>query len=385
MSRENLNIANYHIRYTHIFIFTSFLFFILARTAVPCSTFMLKKGNVFIVGHNLDERSFIPGCIVVNKRGVTKKGITFEELRTGKKDVSLPLTWTSKYGSVTYNPFGRDFPDGGLNEAGLYIGEMTLVETRFPEDETKPKIFMSLWIQYVLDNFESVEQVISSTDEIMLDGWGWHFFIVDSNGNAAAIEFIDGKTLIYRYKKLPVTALCNSTYPDEMKQLAEYEGFGGEKPVVLEDKKTPRFVHVAHMLKKFNPDEDSPVDYGFDILQSLERGGTQWSLVYDVKNMCVYFRTVKTRKIRYVDFNSFNFSCDTPVKMMDIHADLEGDIKHAFSDYSAELNQKFLKTAIENLTAKDPGTEEFLAPGERTPQDLIDNFASYPEHTKCRK
>jgi len=237
----------------------------------------------------------------------------------------------------------------------------------------------------VLDNYESIEQVIRSIDEIMLDGWGWHFFTVDSNGNAAAIEFINGKTLIYRDKDLPVTVLCNSAYPNEMKQLAKYKGFGGENPVVLEGKKAPRFVQAAHMLKKFNPEKDSPVDYGFDLLQNLERGGTQWSLVYDIKNMRVYFHTVNTRKIRYIDLSSFSFSCDTPVKMIDIHAELEGDIKDAFDDYSAGLNRKFLKTAIVNLTARDSGTEEFFAPGERTPQDLIVNLASFPERTKCRK
>ena len=89
-----LSLIGYHIRYNHILIFTLFFFFILARFVVPCSTFMLEKGNVLIVGHNLDENSFIPGCIVVNKRGVAKKGISFEELRTGMKDISPPLTWT---------------------------------------------------------------------------------------------------------------------------------------------------------------------------------------------------------------------------------------------------------------------------------------------------
>ena len=372
-------------RYAPVFVFITFLFFVSARTVVPCATFMLKNGKELIVGHNLDENSFIPGCIVVNKRGVIKKGISFEELRTGKNDDSPPLTWTSKYGSITYNPLGRDLPDGGLNEAGLYIGEMSLNETRFPEDNTKPKMFMSLWMQYVLDNFESVEQVIKSTNEIMLDGWAWHFFTVDSKGDAVAIEFIDGKPLIYRDRELPVTALCNSTYPDEMKRLAEYSGFGGDKPVVLEDHKTPRFVHAAHMLKEFKSDKDSPVDYGFEILQSMERGGTQWSLVYDINNMRVYLRTVKSRKIRYVDFSSFKFSCDTPVKMIDIHADLSGNIEDAFSEYSPELNREFVKTAVENLTGRDPGTEEFFAPGDRTPQDLIDNLASFTEHTKCRE
>jgi hypothetical protein len=35
-----------------------------------------------------------------------------------------------------------------MNEAGLYIEEMTLDGTRFPEDHSKPLIFMVQWMQY---------------------------------------------------------------------------------------------------------------------------------------------------------------------------------------------------------------------------------------------
>jgi len=372
-------------RHTFTVFFVSITILAFASTIFPCSTFILKEEDILIVGHNLDENSFIPGRIVVNKRGITKEGVSFEELRTGIKNESPLLTWTSKYGSITYNPLGRDFPDGGLNEAGLYIGEMSLNETRYPEDSTKPTIFMSLWMQYVLDNFNSIEQVIASTNEIMLDGWSWHFFTTDGSGNAAAIEFIDGNVMVYRDKDLPVTALCNTIYPDEMKRLAEYKGFGGEKPLVLDDRKTPRIVNVAYMLKEFNPNESVPVDYGFEILQSLERGVTQWSVLYDVKNMRVYWRTVKARNIRYVDFNSFDFSCNTPVKMVDIHTNLGGNARSSFIDFSAELNRNFVTTAIENLTTEKPDVEEFFTPGERTAKDLIDGLASFSEQTKCRE
>jgi len=42
-----------------------------------CSTFLLKKGNSFLIGHNLDDgnREAVPGNIFINKRGKNKKSI----------------------------------------------------------------------------------------------------------------------------------------------------------------------------------------------------------------------------------------------------------------------------------------------------------------------
>jgi choloylglycine hydrolase len=29
------------------------------------------------------------------------------------------ISWISKYGSITFNQYGREFPTGGMNEKGL--------------------------------------------------------------------------------------------------------------------------------------------------------------------------------------------------------------------------------------------------------------------------
>ena len=92
-----------------------------------------------------------------------------------------------------------------MNEAGLCIWEMGLDNTEFMENDTLPKLFMSQWMQYVLDNFESVDQVIRSTFEIVLDGWDWHFFTGDRDGSCAAIEFLGGEPVVHTGKSLPVT------------------------------------------------------------------------------------------------------------------------------------------------------------------------------------
>jgi hypothetical protein len=121
----------------------------------PCQTFTLKKGSALIVGHNLGNRGHVPGVVVINKRGVRKAAVSWQELLSGQPAPNPPFEWTSKYGSVTFSPFCRDFADGGMNEAGLFISEMTLDGTRFPEDDSKPVLFMMLWMQYALDNLDS--------------------------------------------------------------------------------------------------------------------------------------------------------------------------------------------------------------------------------------
>jgi Penicillin V acylase and related amidases len=44
-----------------------------------------------------------------------------------------PIEWISKYGSITFNQSGREFPHGGINEKGLVIEQMWLDEAAYPE------------------------------------------------------------------------------------------------------------------------------------------------------------------------------------------------------------------------------------------------------------
>jgi len=354
-----------------------------SNDAFPCQTFMLKKGDILIAGHNLGMPMHIPGVMVINKRGVLKKGITWYEILSGKLSPTPLVTWVSKYGSLTFNPFCRDFPDGGMNEAGLFIEEMTLGETKFPEDHSKPKIFMMQWMQYVLDNFETVDQVIQSTSEMTLDGWAWHFFSADRKGNAAVIEFLDGKAVIYKGKDLPVAALCNTKYEEEIKNLKTFEGFGGKKSISLKDHTIARFIHIAYMLRNYTPTKDSAIEYGFKILHQLDRGGTQWSFLCDLKHLKAYIRTAKSEEIRYVNLKSFDLSCNTPVKMLDIHADLSGNVEKNFQDYTLETNRNFVVQSFKVLESR--GFIDFVQSQGSTVNQVIERIASYSETTTCRK
>ncbi len=384
-------LGQFHIRSTQQKLATATIILIsffccFLQTGLGCSTFLLKNGSVLLAAHNLDMPDHIPGAIVINKRNVMKTRSSWLELTTGEKDPSPNLTWTSKYASVTFNPLGRDYPDGGMNEAGLFIEEMTLTGTKFPEDPSKPRIFMMQWMQYVLDSFSTVDQVIKSASQVTIDGWAWHFFTADKEGNAAVLEFLNRELVVYKGENLPLSALCNTKYSQEIERLGTYEEFGGDTPVSLENKKDiPRFVHAAYMLKHFDPSKNRPVDYAFQTLKQLERGVTQWSFVCDLKNLRVYFRTAPAQRIRHFDLLSFDLSCSTPVKIIDIHADLEKDISEKFKDYTLDLNRKFVKLGIDTLFGSSPQARAVVFKSQDTSlEKLGERIALYPERTKCK-
>jgi choloylglycine hydrolase len=344
---------------------------------------MLQEVNTLIIGHNLDMPYEIPGMIVVNKRGVSKTNISWYEISTSRKPTSPTIRWVSKYGSITFNPLGREFPDGGINEAGLYIQEMTLTDTKFPEDNKLPRMFMMQWMQFQLDNYNTVTQVLDNLSKIILDGWSWHFFVADSKGNCACIEFIEGKTIIYTGAKMPIPVVCNTIYPHELQLLEQYEGFGGRQKVELENKQIPRFIHAAYLIKNYIETSKIATSYGFEILESMNRGATQWSYIIDVTKKQVYFRTSIGKKIKYFDYSKMDFSCQSPVKIIDINSNLQDDVLKQFINYSTKINEQFIQRAIKSIDKNGTFSRQIESEGN-TIQNVIKTMASYPNKTICK-
>lgn len=107
---------------TRLYIATSLIIFscLIAQSSHACTTLFLDKGNQLVVGANFDW--MVPyGLVVINKQNVSKKAMLHPEWGTGKK-----ASWTSKYGSVTFNFASREIAWGGMNEAGLVAASMML-------------------------------------------------------------------------------------------------------------------------------------------------------------------------------------------------------------------------------------------------------------------
>lgn len=362
-----MNIMKY---YKKFLIINVLVFSLALQTGQACTTFSLIHDGQQVFGKNYDWH-LDRGLMIINKRGVLKKAMPGTQ-----KDPGRYAVWTSKYGSLTFNQYGREMPLGGINEAGLVVELMMLVGTKYPEPDARYAIKDLQWIQYQLDNFSRVEEVISSDAQLRILTYeepGLHFLVADNTGNCAIIEFLDGKLNLHTQDTMTVKALANNTYAESREFLKMHKGFGGQFPIAKGESSLIRFIYTAKMLKSYDPlVKKSIVDYAFDILENVSQSSTKWSIVYDQQSLRVYLRTSLNQKIRYVDLNSLNFSCAMPVKVLDITADLSGNIGNEFYEYSRQINLDLIRYAIKETS--------FI---RNMPEQFIDQRAKYPESTHC--
>ncbi|MCP4154823.1 MAG: linear amide C-N hydrolase [bacterium] len=335
---RNIKISNILFRIT----LTALLVLVVATGVdlLGCTSFLLKNGQDLFFVHSLNQGNVksVPGMVFINSRGQWKNGYDWPNLVNPKKETLPNMVWKSKFGSVTFNPFGKDLPDGGMNEAGLYIWEKNF-DAGYPNNKNKPKLFQCLWMQYVLDNFSSVDEVIKNAHQMSIDGWGWHYFVADKTGKTAIIDFLDGKVTIYSGSEMPVPLACNSHYSEAMQWLKLHKGFGGDLPIKQIHEELPRFVYGAKLLKDFNGKD--PVNYSFHVLDEMSVN-VRWSIVFDYKRMRVYFKTNLNQNIRYFDFTTADFNRKDGPLMLDIETPEPKNIRSKFAPFSRELHVKCL-------------------------------------------
>jgi penicillin V acylase-like amidase (Ntn superfamily) len=336
----------------------------------PCTTFCFKSNGEWIFGRNYDfEIEY--GLVIVNKRGVAKTAL-LSPGTTGQ-----PAKWVSKYGSITINQFGREFPLGGMNEAGLVIELMWLTPTEYPNSDHRPALHELQWIQHQLDTAATVKDVIASDRVIRIEASASvpiHFLLCDRKGGAAAIEFLGGRMRAYTGPGLPVKALTNNTY----EYCLDFFKLSGS------DETKPSFVQAANSLKRFvwaakgtqawDPKTSGdPVAYAFQILDKANQSNSKFRIVYDPKAGRIYFRTASTPAVRSINFRQFDFSCGTPVKILNMLADLKGDVTSQVQDYTWEANYNLIKKSFSETS--------FL---KGMPEMQLNFMSKYPDSLSCK-
>lgn len=344
------------------------LLILLAFTPSPChacTAFYIGDGNAEVVGKNYDW-NVGDGLVIVNKRNVWKPfGFTSEPTDEG---------WTSTYGSVTFNQYGRDMPQGGINEAGLVIEVLWLASTEYPPDDARTDLGGAQWIQYQLDTAGTVGEVIESFADVQIQSRvPLHFFVADRHGETATVEFVDGNLVYHTSKEMPVRVLTNSTYEASVDYLKQHDGFGGSLPVPESTKSLDRFVRAAAGVAGLGSSDQPPVDYAYSVLESVAQDtGTQWSIVYDVKQGCVYFRTQRCSSIKHIDLEELDFSCSSTVYMIDIDVEAGGSVSTHWKPYTREANRDLLDRSY--------AATSFL---QNVPQSTKEIVASYPDRSHC--
>ena len=320
---------------------------LLSLPARPCTAFCLQDGDHHILAKNLDW-PIAEGLIFVNKRGIVKAAFGAP---SGK------LAWTARYGSVTFNQFGKEFPLGGMNERGLVIEELNSWGDP-PREPDLPTLNEFQWVQYLLDNFTSIEEILHARPLPVIDPLlgNLHYLLADRSGAVAIVEFFDGQTHVYHGEAVTWPVLSNDHYQNSLKYLQNFQGFGGTMPVPMVRTTNERFVRAASLLNTLDSfAEGAMVPAAFLVLDAVKQPDTQWSIVYDLTDLTIHFRTAQNPANRVISLPAFDFSCDSPILVQDILAGRDDDIHAGFSAFRPQLNIAFMENVFKKYDVYEPG------------------------------
>ena len=241
-------------------------------------------------------------------------------------DLDVPISWVSRYGSVTMNGFHLDIPLGGMNERGLVVEHLALENSKFPEKDSRKAITPFQWIQYQLDNYSTVDEVIETEDFLRINPWIFgfmHFLVCDSQGNMAIIEYQEDKNgksqrLVYKNNDFPkyFWALGNAPYTEHISFMKQFSGFGGTNDILtdkysIDEDTKHQFAISAKMLSHFDLEHHNPETYAFDIMEKVKQSTTQVTIVYKPSNRVIKFKTANNAIVREIDIKQFEFSPNT--------------------------------------------------------------------------
>lgn len=241
-----------------------------------CSGFVFKNKEQLYLCSSLDQFT-LHGYILQNKRDVLKTGFN--------PFVDKKLKWTSKYGSVTFTNIGKEMPTGGINESGLAIAIMTTPKMEYPAFDNRYELNELQWIQYVLDNFSTIQEVINSDSLIRIKCYfdNLHYLICDKTGNSLIVEYKDGKMNCYTGENITIPVLENSFYEKSVKVYKQEK----ERYVL-----NSRFSKLAYLLETIDKSQIYKPQDMFSILENAKQDITKWQIVYDIKNLQIYYRAV---------------------------------------------------------------------------------------------
>ena len=344
------------------------LFTVMISEGQACSVFGLKGETYCIVGRNNDWY-FEDGLLVFNKRHLKKTAFVYYNQNAEK-----PATWTSKYGSVTFNMYGVGLPATGMNEKGLVVDASVLLNGKYPSPDDRPSINPNQWVEYQLDNFATTEEVIAHAEDLSIRPKvagmpGIHYFIWDKKGNGAVVDFIEGRAVVSSGNAITVPMLTNNDYSFSVNRWKKKKN-----PEKDTGKSISRFISAADQISGASPTTiQEAMDFTLNVLDSIPSGlPTMWQIIYDPLQSRVYFRTKDKKGLKHVDLKNIDFQCNSPMLVLNITEPGQGDVSHNLKPYHREIN----RDQIQNAFLKTP----FI---KKAPQEVLDHRSMYPETYQC--
>ncbi len=315
----------------------------LLLTAAPrgdaCSALWLRlTGRPFMV-RNYDWH-IGNALVIINQSGIAKRALSFDN----------PAGWTSKYGSVTVNQYGRELPCDGINEAGLAIAILWLDESQYPPADERPSVNTAQWVQYQLDTARSVADVIASDSNLRITPFGGakvHYFVTDASGDCAVVEFLGGQLVARRNDDLPHKLITNSTCAESVGHLGQYRGFGGSRSIPTDTQSLSRYVRLASIASAGTQPDQQPLHLAaLEMVQRVRQPTTQWQIAYDLEAKKMFFRTANHPPVREIDLAECPFDSGRPAMVLDIEAPLAGNVVSDFREYTREANRRLVESSV---------------------------------------
>ncbi len=303
------------------------------NTTEACTRVVYQgKDNTVLTARSMDWKEDTRTNLWIFPRGMKRNG------EIGKN----PLEWTSKYGSVVASAYDICSTDG-MNEKGLVANLLWLAESEYPQwDGKKPGLSIAAWVQYILDNFATVDEAVSYVEkgtfevvsDMMPDGTRkatLHLSISDADGDNAIFEYIGGELKIHHDKSYQV--MTNSPVFDQQLALNDYwKNIGGTTFLPGTNRAADRFVRASFYINAipkvadtrtavasvFSVIRNTSVPLGITTPNEPNISSTRWRTVSDQKNKVYFFESTIQPNVFWVNLQDVDFSEKAPVKMLDL-------------------------------------------------------------------
>ena len=281
----------------------------------------LGKNGMVVTGRTMDWKEDLKSNIYVFPRGIERAGA----------DKGNTIHWKSKYGSVITAGYDIGTSDG-MNEKGLVANLLYLTESDYyrPND-TRPAMGISIWTQYVLDNFATVAEAVAELEKeaFRIDAPDLpngvparlHLAVSDATGDSAVFEYLGGRLVIHHGPQCRV--LTNSpSYDRQLAILGYWRQIGGLTMLPGTNRSSDRFVRASFYIEAVVQSADPAiavpavmsvmrnvsVPYGISTPDMPHIASTRWRTVCDQKNRVCYFEPTLGMEVFRVDLRKVDFA-----------------------------------------------------------------------------
>ncbi len=355
---------------------TSIIFSLISPFEALGCTRVLFTGsdNVVITGRNMDWQEDMGSNLWVLPAGMQRDGASGPQ----------SLRWSSRYGSVMVSGYEAGTSDG-MNEKGVVANLLYLAESEYPKPAKngKPYLSISLWAQYVLDSYASVDEAVGALQAepfqllapTLPNGApaALHLSISDASGDSAIFEYVKGKLEIHHNKKYRV--MTNSPiYSMQLANDAYWQSVGGLNFLPGTNRAADRFARASFFLEAV-PTKTAPayikgvpqqkfeyqavaevigimrgvsVPLGITTPDQPNISSTIWRTASDQKGLIYYFDSATRPNTFWVSLSKVNLKAGAPVMKLTI---ANGEV------FAGEASGQFQPATLFHFLPADPAKD----------------------------